>query len=205
MKYQLKKYDLRTLVEKDVQILLPFLNDKGYIIISAWKGKEDQNLKLEQDIKASKFSRIPIWGAFMVSDKDSGGQKQAKAQAFIVINIEKAKSTVLETSDDLKIFGSKLCDKYHQRSFLYKPAGEKNIAFYVDEKGKTLRSFSTTSPVRSCDMYFTTLYERNISRFNQSPDDLKNAFTYNDVLYFPESPKSLSEAYRRYGELFINF
>lgn len=206
MKYKLIKVNLTSLDETTLKKMLSAHSDAGYIIITAFRAENDLktnynlNAKLKTEIKKSKYGYTVAWGGFIETNKFTGKTEQVKVQVFIVFNFKKAKSEPFDTSTDLKKLGIKWINQFEQQeSFLYKPTGEHRNAFYITKAGKIDGKFTAVNPKTALDDYFTNLKK---SGFNQSLD---KSFTFEGNIYLPESPKSLAEAYHRYGEKFFNW
>lgn len=203
MKYELKKIDLK---ETNLKKLLTKHSAAGYIIITAFRGefeyKENvkRNQKLKADIDKSGYSYIPVWGGFIETDSETGEQNEVKERSFIVLNFKRGKNEPGTDSEGLKELGRILCKKYGQESYLYKPQGASTKAFYLTGTGKVDMTFSSATPTKGADMYFT-----NLSKSSKKAVGSK-AFTYREgVIWLAKSPKSLAEAYKRMGEVFFRF
>lgn len=203
MKYELKKIDLK---ETTLTKMLTKHSDAGYIIITAFRGefeyKENvkRNQKLKSDIDKSEFSYIPVWGGFIETDSETGEQKEVKERSFVVLNFKRGSKESSPDSEELKKLGRVLCKKYNQESYLYKPQGNETQAFYINSMGKVEMKFNSATPTKAADMYFT-----NLSKSSKKSVGNK-AFTYREgVIWLAQSPKSLAEAYKRMGEIFIKF
>jgi hypothetical protein len=203
MKYDLKKINLK---ETNLKKLLTKHSDAGYIIITAFRGENEytenvkRNQKLKSDIDKSGYSYIPVWGGFIETDIETGEQKEVKERSFIVLNFKRGTIEPMGDSEGLKELGRKLCKKYEQESYLYKPQGKETKAYYLTGSGKVDMMFSTATPTKSADMYFT-----NLAKSSKKSVGSK-AFTYREgVIWLAQSPKSLAEAYKRMGEVFFRF
>jgi hypothetical protein len=201
MKYNLIKINLN---ETTLKKLLTKHSDAGYVILTAFRGEFDykQNVKrnqlLKADIDKSGYSYIPVWGGFIETDVESGEQKEVKERSFIILNFQRGTNEPMGDSEDLKELGRKLCKKYAQESYLYKPQGKETKAYYLTATGKVDMAFSTATPTKSVDMYFTNLAKSSKKAVG------KKAFTYREgVIWLAQSPKTLAEAYKRMGEVFF--
>jgi len=202
MKYKLKKIVLK---ETTLKKMLTTHSDAGYVIITAFRNEYDlrdnykRNKKLEANIKQSGYSYFPVWGGFVETDKD-GNKKEVKEKSIVITNFPKGSSEPKPDSEELKKLGQELAKRHDQESFLYKPTGTDSKAYYLKANGKVDSSFNVASPTEAADVYFTNLKK---SRFK---DKVGKSFTYREgVVYMAKSPKSLNEAYKRYGEQFFNF
>jgi hypothetical protein len=203
MKYELKKVYLR---ETNLAKMLSTHSDAGYIIITAFRSEYPyvenvrRNNKLKQDIDKSGYSYIPVWGGY-IETKDSGEMKKVKERSFIITNFPRGKSVPKEDSKELKSLGKTLCKKYNQETFLYKPTGTESIAYYLKDSGAVDQKFTGVTPSEAADIYFT-----NLSKAARKEFKVSKSFTYQEgVLWFAQSPNSLSEAYKRRGEVFLRF
>lgn len=202
MKYKLQKV---VLIETTLKKMLTTHSDAGYIIISAFRGEYDlrdnykRTKQLQGDIKSSGYSYFPVWGGFVETDKD-GKKHEVKEKSIVVTNFPRGSSEPKEDSEELKKLGQKLAKKYDQESFLYKPKGTDSKAHFITQTGKVDFSFNAASPAVASDVYFTNLKK---SRFKEKGE---KSFAYREgVVYMAKKPKSLHEAYKRYGENFFNF
>ena len=202
MKYRLKKV---VLSETTLKKMLTTHSEAGYVIITTFRNEYElrdnykRNKQLEADIKRSGYSYFPVWGGFVETDKD-GNKREVKEKSIVITNFPKGSNEPNPDSKELKKLGQVLAKRYDQESFLYKPEGNETKAYYLKDNGKVDFSFNTSSPTEAADVYFTNLKK---SRFK---DKTGKSFTYREgVIYMAKSPKSLNEAYERYGENFFNF
>lgn len=204
MKYNLVKINLN---ETTLKKMLTKHSDAGYIIITAFRTVDytyqenvKRNNKLKSDINKSEYSYIPVWGGFIETDSETGETQEVKERSFVVFNFKRGSTEPFVGSDELKKLGMFLCKKYDQESFLYKPQGPQTKAFYLNRNGKVDMSFKSVTPTTNTDVYFT-----NLSKGKNDPV-AKKSFTYREgTIWLPDSPKTLAEAYKRYGEVFLNF
>lgn len=203
MKYRLKPIIIS---EATVDKMLSTHSNAGYVIMSAWRyenGKELNNVRTKQlkaDINASGYSYFPVWGGFVETDPNTGKTREVKEKSFVITNFKRGSNEPNVDSSDLKKLGLQLCKKYKQESFLYKPSGKDNTAYYITSSGKVDMKFNAASPTKAADVYFTNL-KKSIKKSKDG-----KSFTYREgVVYMAHSPKSLSEAIKRYGENFFTF
>lgn len=203
MKYELKKINLR---ETNLKKMLSTHSDAGYIIITAFRNEYPyvenvrRNNKLKQDIDKTGYSYIPVWGGY-IEKKESGELITVKERSFIITNFPRGKSISTGDSKELKSIGKMLCKKYDQHTFLYKPTGTESTAFYLKSSGAVDQKFTNVTPSEAADIYFT-----NLSKAARKELKLTKSFTYQEgILWFAQSPNSLSEAYKRRGEVFLRF
>lgn len=202
MKYNLVKVNLN---ETTLQKMLTKHSDAGYIIITAFRTVEysyqenvRRNNKLKMDINRSEYSYIPVWGGFVETDSETGRTQEVKERSFVVFNFKRGTIEPFVGSEGLKKLGMQLCKKYNQESFLYKPQGSETKSYYLTADGKVDMTFGSVSPTTDVDVYFT-----NLAKGKDDPI-AKRAFTYREgVIWLPDSPKTMSEAYKRYGEVFL--
>ncbi len=203
MKYQLKRINLK---ETTLKKMLTKHSDAGYIIITAfrseyeYKENVDRNNKLKADIDKSGYSYIPVWGGFVELHKPTKKLREVKERSFIVLNFKRGSTEMVGDSKELKVLGQKLCKKYDQDSYLYKPQGTETKAYYLTGDGKVDQTFTSVSPTTSADIYFTNLVKSSKKSVGTK------SFTYREgVIWLAQSPKSLAEAYKRMGEIFLRF
>jgi hypothetical protein len=204
MKYELKKINLN---ETTLKKMLTTHSDAGYTIITAFRHEYSyvenvrRNNKLKQDIDKTGYSYIPVWGGFIEKDEPTGELKTVKERSFIITNFPRGKSIPNEDSEELKSIGKMLCKKYDQDSFLYKPTGTETIAYYLKSNGSVDQKFTNVTPTEAADIYFT-----NLSKAAKKELKLTKSFTYREgVIWLAQSQKSLDEAYKRMGEVFLRF
>lgn len=202
MKYQLKRIELN---ETTLKKMLTKHSDAGYVIITAFRGEYDylenvkRNQKLKADIDKSGYSYIPVWGGFIETNADTGERKEVKERSFVILNYGRGTTGEFEDSEELKKLGQRLCKKYEQESYLYKPKGPDTKAFYLTSVGKVDMTFNSATPTKAVDMYFTNLTKSSKKGVGNK------SFTYREgVLWFAKSPSSMYEAYKRMGEIFIS-
>lgn len=179
-------------------------SEAGYVIISASRGEFDyvenvrRTKKMKQAIDASGFSYIPVWGGF-VETNEEGERQEVKEKSFIITNFKRGKGDPTQGSNDLKNLGQSLCSEFEQESFLYKPQGAESKAYYLGPQGNVMASFNATSPTTAADNYFTNLKK------SKKKSSVGKSFTYSEgIVYLAKSPKTVSEAIQRYGELFFS-
>jgi hypothetical protein len=203
MKYELKKINLK---ETTLKKMLTKHSEAGYIIITAFRGEYEykenvgRNNKLKSDIDKSGYSYIPVWGGFIETDIETGEQKEVKERSFVVLNFPRGKTEPMGDGEGLKDLGRRLCKKYEQESYLYKPQGLETKAYYLTGTGKVDMTFNSATPTKGADAYFT-----NLAKSSKKSVGGKS-FTYREgVIWLAKSPKSLAEAYKRMGEVFLRF
>jgi hypothetical protein len=203
MKYELVEIDLK---ETTLKKMLTTHSEAGYIIISAFRTEFDyienvrRNNKLKQDIKNSGYSYIPVWGGYIEFNVKTNKRVETKERSFIVLNYKRGSTEVMGDSKDLKKIGQILCKKYNQQEYLYKPQGIETKAYYLDSNGKKTQVFNSVSPTKSADIYFT-----NLVKSSKKPVGTKS-YTYREgTIWLAQAPNSLSEAYKRMGEIFLRF
>jgi hypothetical protein len=201
MRYQLKKINLK---ETPLKKMLSVHSDVGYVIITAFRTEYDyqtnvkRNQKLKADIDKSGYSYIPVWGGFVETDRNTGESVERKERSFIILNFERGSTKPFDDSVGLKKLGQVLCNKYEQEVYLYKPHGKETTAYYLTDTGAVDSKFSSATPTKSADVYFTNLVKSAKKRVG------KQAFTYREgVIWLAQSPGSLAEAYKRMGEWFL--
>ena len=201
MRYQLKKINLK---ETPLKKMLSVHSDVGYVIITAFRTEYDyqtnvkRNQKLKADIDKSGYSYIPVWGGFIETDRNTGEKIERKERSFIILNFKRGSTEPFNDSIGLKKLGQVLCNKYEQEVYLYKPHGKETTAYYLTDTGAVDSKFSSATPTKSADVYFTNLVKSAKKRVG------KQAFTYREgVIWLAQSPGNLAEAYKRMGEWFL--
>jgi hypothetical protein len=206
MKYKLIKVDLR---EVNLSRMFDAHNKAGYIIISAYRGGEldpsqlalnkSNNQKLKGDIRKSGYSYFPVWGGFVEHDEETNQEREVKEPSFVVSSYKVGGNI----QDNKRLFelGKEWSSKYQQESFLYKPAGDDTVAYFISPEGTTLAKFESISPTTDADAYFTSLHK---SKSQNKPLKTTKSFTYKEhVVYMAQPPENLNEAYIRHNELFF--
>lgn len=177
----------------------------GLIIISAnrHENTHEQNKgsfeRLKTDLKNSKFSYFPVYGGFIEKSIDGEKPVEVIEPAFIVANYKIASSTIYDnTGEALKQLGIELSQKYNQESFLFVPP-KSNKYYYITADGNVDMSFSGVEINNIAREYFTRLNKRSSSTH---AGQTEKRFTLVENFYLNESPKSISSACLRYGEVF---
>ena len=192
------------------------------------------NEKLEGDLKAYKFGYVPVYGGyrekitykveegdtiadiisnagmpvemFKQMNKIQSDEDLVKGlEVFIMVDTETPESGFLVgvpkdgryTIKDLYDFGVGMAVKYKQDSFFYKPSSEDVNAYYIKQDGNIDMTFTDFSINDLSQMFYTQLKKRPQERFTALPE----SFNY----YMRRSPKTMSEAKKRRGEIFYNF
>mgnify|MGYP003633978587 CR=1 FL=1 len=203
--------------------------DVGFIIISAERScdtekchgcTEEEELeqdklnkqnerRLQDDIREKGFGYVPTFGGFreLVVDPDSGEQTfqdNPNPEPSFVIPVKPGKSV-----DELHELGVELTQRYNQDSFLFKPPMEEDSkAYFVDKTGNIEMSFGNVTVADMSQIYYTYLRKNSPSRRFSMTDDgaaevedqqLQEGF----VMYILNSPKTLGDAKRRIGEIFM--
>ena len=89
---------------------------------------------------------------------------------------------------------------YNQDSFFYKPPNpEDTKAYYIDQQGGEDMEFSSFRPEDVAQEFYTQLKKGRKRRFTALPENLEK------IIYLRQHPKSVWEARRRYGEIFLRF
>lgn len=192
-----------TLNEANLNKMLTTHSQAGYIILSAFRGENTfkQNMKnteqLQTAINGSGFSYFPVWGGFVETNAETGEQTPVKEKSFVVLSFKRGTKEPIKDFEELRNFGLEQIKEFEQEQMLVKPPGAEK-ASYVNQSGQSEMSFSVTSPTQASDMYFT-----HLSKSKNKPMT-SNSFTYREgVVYLATPPASLTEAVKRYGELFF--
>lgn len=198
-------YDIQKIViaETDVQNMMKKHSMAGYVIISAFRHEYshsvNQNLSLElrKDIRASGFSFIPVWGGF-VETEEYENEEVVMEQSFIVFNYKGL--AMQHGTKELKEYGRQFCEKYNQQTYLFREEGENGKIHYIDSSGIIKMTFNSITPVEAANKYFASLNENKSTKGSHKTGSL---IFREGVIYLAKSPKSLYEAYKRYGEIFF--
>jgi hypothetical protein len=158
---------------------------------------------LKSDLASAGFGFIPTYGGFRerVVDPDTGEEKlidNPEPELSFIVPAQKrgSKGQAAGDSQELKQLGMELSAKYNQDSFLFKsPASEDSSAYWITRTGEEEMSFDDVVANDLEQIYFTKLRKKP-GRFSLTEDQ-------QFALYIPKSPKSVAEARRRYGEIFI--
>ena len=162
--------------------------------------------QLKSDLAAAGFGFVPTYGGFRerVIDPDTGEEKlidnPEPEMSFIVPAQRRgSKGQAAGDSEALRQLGMELSAKYNQDSFLFKPpASEDSWAHWITRTGKKEMSFDDVVANDLEQIYFTKLRKKP-GRFSLTEDTKNQEF----VLYIPRAPRSVAEARKRYGEIFI--
>lgn len=201
-----KLYDgITNIDETNLNRILGLHFNAGLIIISSnrHKNTHEKNKsnfeQLKNDLKKSKFSYFPVYGGFIEKSIDGEKPVEVIEPAFIVANYQIASSTIYDnTGLALKQFGIKLSQKYNQESFLFVPP-KSDKYYYITPDGNVDMSFSGVGINDITREYFTRLNKYSSSNHS---DQTEKRFTLVEKFYLNESPKSISSACLRYGEVF---
>jgi hypothetical protein len=191
----------------------------GFIIITAFRDYRDisENFalfkELKNDIANAHYGFIPVYGGYQETDKDTGELVEVEEPSLLVPNRDWDRGQKPREDDNLKEFGTMLCGKYDQESFMYKPKGSDDTAYFVDRNGKVVESMFTTTINDATRKYFTKLHnnknreDRRFTTLTQYDDPKKEKpeYTGRSIFKFNRKPANVSEAVTRRGELFYNF
>ena len=220
------EYGLQQLNEADMTRVLTKYVDDGFIVITsdrtceAEKGLSGGDTcsaeeSAEQDkinhqnykemvaaVRGSGFGYIPAFGGYKekVVDKDTGKETSVdtdKPENSIIIV---ARPNIGKDHEALKALGIEIAKKYNQDSFFYKPPNpEDTKAYYIDRTGGVDMEFSSFRPEDVAQEFYTQLKKGRKRRFTALPENLEK------IIYLRQHPKSVWEARRRYGEIFLRF
>tara|TARA_Y100000034_G_C6901581_1_gene417141 strand:+ start:407 stop:1150 length:744 start_codon:yes stop_codon:yes gene_type:complete len=171
--------------------------------------------KIRDDIRDAGFGFVPAYGGFreLVVDPDTGEQTfqdNPDPEPSFVIPLKPGKSV-----QDLQNLGINLSQKYNQDSFLFKPPiSADSKAFFVDKGGDIEMTFGNVTVADMSQIYFTYLRKNSPSRrFSMTPPetdsvqgeagDESQPIQENFAMYILNSPKTLGDAKRRMGEIFM--
>jgi hypothetical protein len=203
--YQIIKEGLNTILDKHTK--------NGYIIISSYRGggdKTNQENKLDfeslkKDVINDGFSYIPVYGGFIENIGDEKTQREIKEPSLLIPNYQIASAKPYETDDKLKNLGIVLAKKYNQDSFLFKPKGNDDTAYYIDKNGLIDNTFTGKNINDLTQIYFTDLVKNSYEKGKKSSFGKKiKRYTFTENIYINNSAKDMQEAVKRYGELFFN-
>jgi hypothetical protein len=189
--------------------------EKGFIVISAertceaemgrectpeeFEAQEEKNKKNDKEIHwdftRAKFGFVPTYGGYREKITNPDGseglsQKPNLEKSYIVMNSH-------DNTEDIKKLGMALCEKYDQESFLFKPPqAQDSKAYFIGRNGAVQMEFEGKTVSDLTQQYYTYL---------RKEDPIKRFSLKEWVHWAPNSPRSATEAYNRYGEVFIKF
>jgi hypothetical protein len=185
----------------------------GFIIITSYRHensietnkKEFENLK--RMIRSKDYSFIPVYGGYIETTAD-GKEKEVLEPSLLVTNHKISNLKEKPDINDLKKLGLHLIQKgvtskYGQDSFLFKPAGNNDVAFYITKSGSVDMKFTSKSVNDMVQKYFTALNKSYKAKKNQT-DKQTARFTF-EGFYINTPPTCMSNAAIRYGEEFFSF
>jgi len=185
-------------VEANLNRLLSKHYQDGFIIVTSYRGENDDNTnkntfnQLKGIIRQAGYGFIPVFGGF-IENQGLDNETEVFEPALIVPNHVIGSMNPTDTgSENLKELGIKLCNQFNQDAVLYKPMGN-NEAYYLDKTGNTVMSFNGKTVNDLAQIYFTKL------KRGKNQADRRFTFTY-----LQDSPKTVGEANGRYGEQFFN-
>lgn len=186
------------------RVMSKHFND-GFIIITADRSeitnkreKEQRFKQLKNDIANAGYSYIPVYGGYKETDPETG--KLYDAPSFehgLIVPNQKPFTNEARETDELVDLGKNLAKKYDQESFLYKPQGQNNKAFWIDQNGNVTNEFNNVTINNAAQMFFTKLFQGKKSGKSD------RRFTFLPELFLNKAPYNASEAYKRFGEQFI--
>ena len=220
-------YGLQQLTEADIPRILTKYMEDGFIVATSDRTCEAENglaygqvcteeaaaaqelinqanyKDLIGMVRAAGFGYIPAFGGYKekVIDKETGKETSVdtdKPENSIVIVARPQNGRDYE---QLKALGVEITKKYNQDSFFYKPPDEiDRAAYYIDREGNVDDSapvFTDFKPQDLSQEFYTQLKKGQQRRFTALPENIER------VIYLREHPKSVWEARKRYGEIFI--
>ena len=196
---------IKNINETNLNRVLGLHFNAGIIIISAnrHENSHEQNKSnfehLKKDLKNSKFSYFPVYGGYIEKSIDGEKPVEVIEPAFIVPNYQIASISIYDnTGEALKQFGIELSKKYNQESFLFVPP-KSDKYYYIKPDGEIDMSFSGVEVNNLAREYFTRLNKYSSSNH---AGQTEKRFSLVENFYLNESPKSISSACLRYGEVF---
>lgn len=180
--------------------------EEGFIIISSYRDVDEKSIEenngdykeLKSIVKNNGFSFIPVYGGY-IENKDKPNEKEVRESALLIPNYKVATTQKYPTDDKLRELGVELSKKYNQDTFLYKPMGDDNKAYYIDKNDNVDMEFNDKTINDLTQIYFTDLTKNKYEKNKTS-----KRFTFTETIFINKSPKDLNEAKSRYGELFFS-
>jgi len=174
--------------------ILKYHLNNGFILISSDRSERtpEQNKakfeRLKKDVREAGYSYIPVYGGY-IENKGEPTQKEVEEKTLLVPN----KKGHVGFNNEIYKLGIRLAKKYNQESFFYKPGGK---SYYIKPSGEVDVEFDDYSLNDATREYFT--------KFHNSKSKVDRRITF-ESLSINNSPKCVSEATTRYGEVFLNF
>ncbi len=181
--------------------------EDGYIVITPFNpeltssANYKRNKRLLEDLTKANYAHYPVWGGFNVFGNNGLINKRPMlVKAFVILNFPRASSEAYENSDQLNELGQELCKKFGQRIYLCKRKEAGNNVYLINSAGQTQEKLSLGSMIESAYSYFARLSDSGLyGKFEEKHQFLAGR------IFVPATPGSMSEAYKRYGEVFIKF
>ena len=207
---------LERIDETGLSRILSYHQDKGYILVSAYRSakaegtdpeiQKSKNLKndseLRHRLKAKKLSFIPVYGGF--KEETPEGKVDVVEPSYLVTFRDAASSPASQgTLEDLKNFGVELAKDYNQDSIFLKEPGPNGMGHFVNKNGQIEASFNSVKVNDATQAYFTKLFKDVWGSKRNLPLDQRKTdkrFTYVESLFRMKSPSDVQEACARYGE-----
>ena len=157
--------------------------------------QEKQNRKnfvaLKSDVRKSGYGFVPVRGGYQ-EKLDDGTRIQVEEPSLIIPDMK-------QDSASIKELGVKLCRKFNQDSFLWKPpTSEDNKAYFIDQQGQIDMSFDDVKINDLEQMFYSYLAKGNTKTKRWSLTENKKP-----VFFIPKPPGSLQSAAGRQGEYFF--
>jgi len=197
--------NLRLITEMSLNRLLSKHFVDGFIIITADKSYIDDPKiakvrfkELKRDVANAGYSYVPVWGGYKETNITTGIKNDAASfeMGILVPNQKVGNSDMSYDIDRLKELGIKLSGKYDQESFLYKPKGNENKAYWIDRNGKIDYIFNNVSVNDLAQEFFTKI------KHGKNSVKADRRFSFMNEIYMNHAPYTAREAYGRYGEQF---
>lgn len=178
-------------------------------MVQAKENKENEK-RIRQDINAAGFGYIPTFGGFRerVVDPETGEEtlkdNPEPEASFTIPAVRRNGEEGPQVIEALHAFARKACEDYNQDSYLFKPPqAEDPNAYFLTRTGEIDGDDGTFTDVVANDLeqiYFTKLRKKKgVATYGDRFSFLPENFS----LYIPHVPKTVREARRRRGEIFI--
>jgi len=200
------------ITETSLNRILTYHQEKGYIIISAYRsaaaeGTEPEaqkalNYKHDAELRRALRDRhhlsfIPVFGGTTEKTEDGKSTVDVAEPSYLVTFREPGQGT----SEELKNIGVELANQFKQDSVLWKEPGV-GQAHFIGKAGEVQTSFSGVKVNDASKEYFTKLFKDVWGAKRDLPPDQRKTdrrFTY-ESLFRLAKPSDMQEAVGRYGE-----
>lgn len=170
--------------------------------------KNNENTKdIKKIISSFNFGFVPVYGGYKekIEDPKTGKvtyeENPNVERSFLIPAVKKATTDERNVdTESLLYVGKLLCGIYNQDSFFYKPPLDKDgdNAYWIDRDGNVKEKFTGITLNNIKQQYYTFL-KRNDPKTKKFTSINESKYEF----YILEAPSGLSDARRRYGEIFI--